>query len=469
MTSFRSRQLILLLVAFAVGAGSLLVAGSALAAQALFRAQRSYLNKPNPPVTTIGGAGKYMGYVQPYLTKSISMGDSLYVYAPGVATVEPGNPVGGAITILKKQFHDLIGTYTATPKTGWEGYTTRSYLSYYNGTVRVQPQNVHTDRVPSHIVFPTTNGNPYPNYGLGEPGPFGGPPEPTATFNGRYDFHRVGEINVTPGPRQFGGTYKLFHGPNNSLFYQYIYYFSPAIYKAYGGYTCWKGGEGYGNGKCNDSTFTSGIADTTEIYYWTRFLLNVDGTGTGDRNKDNTAKATTPYPNGAYPTVNGQGTPTGSGPASYVTGVQKYLNLIHPWTTGVVTVHNSLGSAVGGGDTITPQSEGYDIDLYGVEKLTVTRTVWDQVWNPKLKELTTTTNTYKDYLYGVGRVVSLVRPRLIHTYTVPMQRSTQPITMTWPAARVAMLKVWFLPEPTGMLMLGTGIAALLGLARIRRH
>jgi hypothetical protein len=31
------------------------------------------------------------------------------------------------------------------------------------------------------------------------------------------------------------------------------------------------------------------------------------------------------------------------------------------------------------------------------------------------------------------------------------------------------LKVFFLPEPGGMLMLGAGIAALLGLSRMRRR
>jgi hypothetical protein len=36
-------------------------------------------------------------------------------------------------------------------------------------------------------------------------------------------------------------------------------------------------------------------------------------------------------------------------------------------------------------------------------------------------------------------------------------------------ARLWTMKVFFLPEPTGMLLLGTGIAALLGLSRMRRR
>jgi hypothetical protein len=79
------------------------------------------------------------------------------------------------------------------------------------------------------------------------------------------------------------------------------------------------------------------------------------------------------------------------------------------------------------------------------------------------------TVTTKQYLKGVTRVVSMVRPRLVHTYKVPLGPSADPITNVWQAARLWRLKVFFLPEPTGMLMLGAGIAALLGLSRMRRR
>jgi len=163
--------------------------------------------------------------------------------------------------------------------------------------------------------------------------------------------------------------------------------------------------------------------------------------------------------------VNGAGTPTYGGQASYVTGRQRYLNIIHPWTTGFASVKNPIGSP----NIITPQYTGYDIDLLGQPTLTVTRVDKDQVWNKTLSTLTTTTQSSKNYLKSVGRVVSLVRPRLIHTYAVPLDPTTDPITQTWPVARMWRLKVFFLPEPTGMLLLGTGIAGLLGLARIRRR
>ena len=86
-----------------------------------------------------------------------------------------------------------------------------------------------------------------------------------------------------------------------------------------------------------------------------------------------------------------------------------------------------------------------------------------------ISQFTTTTSTYKEYLFGVERVVSMVRPRLIHNYNVPLDPDSDPITNIWQAARMWRLKVFFVPEPAGMLMLGAGIAALLGLSRSRRR
>jgi hypothetical protein len=317
-------------------------------------------------------------------------------------------------------------------------------------------------------------GNPYPTYNgtlmkwTGGNYGDGSPATPTTTFDGRYDMSRGGSITVTPGPRRFGGTFRMFYGPDAG-FRQNIDYFSPALYRAYGEYICLDEGK-FG---CTPSTFASDIGDTTLKYQATWYLLNVTGTGTGKQTRDATAKATTPTtPNGKAPTPDGN--------ASFITGMRRYLNLIHPWTTGFAKVHNAKGSTAPwprwqttSRATITPQAKGYDIDLYGAEKVTVTRTVWRQVWNKTASAgegaLTTSTNTFKSYLYGVGRVVSMVRPRLIHTYTVPVDPSVDPITNTWQAARMWRLKVFFLPEPTGMLMLGAGIAVLLGLSRMRRR
>jgi len=189
----------------------------------------------------------------------------------------------------------------------------------------------------------------------------------------------------------------------------------------------------------------------------------VKGTGIGDGLQSATAKATTPTtPNGKAPTPYGN--------ASFISGMRRYLNLIHPWTTGFAKVHNAKGSVwrTNNPGAITPQAQGYDISLGGAD-ITVTHYWWGITWNRTLSTLTTTTRTYKQYLYGVGRVVSMVRPRLIHDYNVPLDPDSDPITNIWQAARMWRLKVFFVPEPTGLLMLGAGIATLLGLSRMRRR
>jgi hypothetical protein len=426
-----------LLFGLAVGAGSLLVAGPALAAEALFRVEQRWHNAPFPPVTTPGGAGMDQGYIQPYTTKT-AMGTE-YIYPAPKAIVEPGNPIGGVFT-LPASFIDITFTNVITPNTGWPGYTTTTVSVYYNGKAAFGPGNGGT--APTRIVFPTTGGNAYPNYGLGAP------VTPTTTFDGLYDFSRVGTINVTPGPRRFGGSFKLFYRPE-AYWYQYIYYFTPAIYKVYAEFSCLNNGD-----ICTPGNLDSNAGDITGVYRGSRYLLNVKGSGTGDGLQTATAKATkarTSY--GSRPTP--------SGNASFIAGAQQYLGMIHPWTTGFASVNAQEYFP------ITPQAQGYDISLGGAD-ITVTHYDWNQVWDKPLSTIVTTTVTTKQYLYGVGRVVSMVRPRLIHTYSVPVDLAGH-IENTWNVARMWRLKVFFLPEPTGMLMLGAGVVALLGLSRMRRR
>ena len=461
MRPFQSRQFILVFLAPALAVGSLLVAEPALADLALFRAEQRWHNGPFPPVTTPGGAGMFQWYIQPYVT-------SRYYSPPATAVVEPGNPVGGAFT-LPQSFITYIGTHSIPTLEGWPGYITRWYASYYNGPGKFGPNHGATG--PTRIVFPTTMGNPYPTYTStyrkwinGNDGD-GNPVTPTTTFDGRYDMSRGGSITVTPGPRRFGGTFRLFHGPNAGRD-QYVHYFTPDIYKAYGHYICLDEGK-FG---CTPSTFVSDIGDTTASYQATWYLLNVTGTGTGNQTKANTAKATTSTtPYGKAPTPYGN--------ASFRTGMRRYLNLIHPWTTGFAKVHNAKGSPPAlisrprrtvSPAAITPQAQGYDISLGGAD-ITVTHSWWRSNWNSTLSAITTTTETSKQYLYGVGRVVSMVRPRLIHTYRVPVDPDSDPITNIRQLARIWGLKVFFLPEPAGMPLLGAGIAILLGLSRMRRR
>jgi hypothetical protein len=429
---------------------TLSVASSAPADTALFRVEQRWHDSPRPAVTTPGGAGMYQGYIFPYYRDTPA---GRYLDPPATAIVEPGNPVGGAFTLPQS----FISTNFTIPRPnsvtpGIPGYTTYIYVSYYNGPGKFGPNHGATG--PTRIVFPTTMGNPYPtyngtlmkwtggNYGLGNP------VTPTATFSGRYDVSRGGSINVTPGPRRFGGTFRLFYGPNAG-WYQYIYYFSPALYKRYGYYFCLDDGMF----DCTPNTHVSEVG-TTAIYAANWFLLTENGK----------AKATTATsPNGK--------TPTPYGNASYLTRHHPYLNQIHPWTTGFAKVHNPIGSGrrTFNPEPITPQAQGYDISLGGVT-LSVKKYNYNQDFNKTLSTITTNTTTrYTQVLKGVTRVVSMVRPRLVHSYDVPLDPVAVPISNAWQAARLWRLKVYFLPEPGGMLMLGTGLGLLVVLHRASRR
>jgi hypothetical protein len=445
MSSLRSRQSILVLGAVAVAAGSLLFAGSAQAAQALFRVDQFWHSFPDPAQTKYG-AGLYQAYIKPYTAYS----------NPVVATVQSGNPIGGAFT-LPSGFLSYTGTFSITPQTGWPGYTTITYSDYYNGPGKFQPNNGAT--ATTRIYFKTTGNNDYPVFnpeakyppppdhtrtGLWTGGMLGvgNPATPTTTFDGRYDKSRAGSILVTPGKNRFGGTMRQFYGPKAGYF-QYIYYFSPNIFTVEADWVC----RDQGNVTCTPDTFVSTAGDVTQIYVFYRFLLT---------KYRNTRQLTSTTENGLWPTPNGD--------YSWLVGVARYLNTIHPWTTGRARVHQPLGSP----RILTPTYNGYDINA-GYTTIMVSASNKYQNFNTTNQTINTGTNTFQQTLTNVGRIVSLVRPRLIQTYSVPIRGSGDAIENTWPVARMWRMRVYFLPEPAGMLLLGVGMAAVLGLSRMRRR
>jgi hypothetical protein len=374
------------------------------------------------------------GYIQPPATNFTTRKGA--TYPPATAVVEPGNPVGGAFT-LPQSFITTMYTGTLTPKTAWPGYTTTYFYWAYNAPGKFQPDFGSTASN-LRLVFPTTGGNPTPNYGLGDP------LTPTTTFDGRYDVSRDGSIRVTPGPNRFGGTFRMFFWPEAG-WKQYIYLFRPTLYQGYGYYLCFDDGM-Y---DCTPDTFVSEPGTTAmTLDVWWRLT---------EKGK---AKATTPIPGPRY---NTQPTPTPYGNASYLRRSQHYLNLIHPWTTGFAAAHMGRNTS----HTFTPQAQGYDTSLGGVD-ITVTHFDWNQHFAKSLNTLTTTTQTTKQYLRGVTRVVSMVRPRLTWTFAVPIDPA-EPIENIWTFVRLWRLKVFFLPEPAGLLLLGAGLGCLVVLHRLRRR
>jgi len=484
MTSSRIHESILVLIAFAVGAGSLLVAGSALAQQpesALFRIEQRWHGFPDPPVT-VGGAGMYQGYIIPYYLEVKTGG---YKSPPETAMVAPFNPIGGAFTLPQSVFTSEF-TGTLTPMNNWPGYRTTYFYHVYNGPGKFEPNFGYAS--PKRIVFPTTGGNTAsPNEGLGNPNlptvggglcADGGPGGTTlgntgfgcgtATFSGRYDQFRLGSLHVTPGANRFGGTFRLFF-QDTAHWDQFISYYTPFLYVGYGSYFCFDDGA-Y---DCTPNTFVSEVG-TTQIYNGIWWLLTEDGKAkaTTPATSNGTTPTMTEYftptmmgPHGSTPTYYGTGTANG-GQASYNRRSQHYLNLIHPWTTGFA---KAVGRDEPGTGIITPQSTGYDISLSGAT-ITVPKKNYNRAYvaGTIMDLVTSTTTPYDQVLKGVTRVVSMVRPRLTWTMGVPLDPSEE-ILNIWSPVRMKRLKVYFLPEPAGMLMLGVGSAALLGLFRMRRR
>jgi hypothetical protein len=389
---------------------------------ALFRVQQTGFGAPFPAVTP-GGAGRDESPVRPYKPFSLSktsMGatggpGTGTTQAPGVATVTPSNNVGAAFT-LQKSFIQYKGTITLYPSTAFKGYLSKSLLDYVNGEGRFRPNNPYGATTATTVDF-------YDNYTTA-----------TTTHGGLFGFSRNGYINIDPGPNRFGGTMRILYAPTSG-FYQYISYFNPIFFKAYGSFACTKMGA-----TCTEG-FETGLGEVTSSGMVSRFLLG--------------AKLYT------YPT------PTVMGKTKYrkiesPPAISKayYLHLNVPWTTGKGTAYgvNSLYS-------VKPAQTGYDKAVGGSD-ITLTRTETD-VTIMKGKTYYPTKKYYTK-LTGVTRVVSMVRPRLTHGYTIP-RVPTDPIFVQFQANRLAMMKVFFLPEPGSMLLIASGIVGVAGLALLRRR
>jgi hypothetical protein len=69
---------------------------------------------------------------------------------------------------------------------------------------------------------------------------------------------------------------------------------------------------------------------------------------------------------------------------------------------------------------------------------------------------------------GLSGVVSLVRPRMVHVYSIP-EDPNDPIRMTWASASAWQMDFHFLPEPGSTMMLASGLVLMAGLYRLRRR
>jgi hypothetical protein len=437
MQTQKSSRFTPFLVACILGSIGILAAEPALADKRLFRVQRSSLGVPRPAVTyptSYGGAGRYINHLQPYkpFTRTASyMGATMgpgtgTPLPPGWATVDPGNAIGAKFT-LPSSFIDYSGTRTRYPGTA-SFYVdfTRSVLDYVNLEAHFRPNNPYGATTPTTVTFSDII-----------------PGGVTTTHAGNFDFSRNGYMKITPGGNHFGGTMRYLHAPT-SLLYQYISYsYAPPTFafKGYGSFVCTKMGV-----DCATPSYEQEFEAILSRMV-SRYLLS--------------------------PTIIPYTTPTPWGKTGYrkirtPVAISKnyYLNLSGPWTTGSIDVFIPTPTSVASYVGAHPTAAGYDRSLSGAD-ITLLRTHTSVIYKGFGKTYYPTKKYYST-LKGVTRVVSLVKPRILHVYQDP-RIVEDPIRRKYGVPRIERMKVFFLPEPGAMLMLGSGIAGLAALALLRRR
>ena len=123
-----------------------------------------------------------------------------------------------------------------------------------------------------------------------------------------------------------------------------------------------------------------------------------------------------------------------TGGGEYISNRAPYFYTLAPFTTGMVTGWQPFGATntevqITGYDNRTPSTMGG---------------------------------------FQLSGVISLVRPRLVHSYNVPFDPNL-PIRMTWASASAWQMDFHFLPEPGSTVMMVSGLVVLAGLYRLRRH
>lgn len=408
------------LVAFGVAAAGLL-AEPAGAEKAMFRIQRRFLD----------GAGERTSPLQPSLgLPACGQGGSMGT-PPTCDPIEVGttSPAARFVIPAKNFYHYEAGT-SVSPFPG-SGDTTSSsswVASSYNGRGRFSPNNPYGAAAYRRVYFPTTGANAPPHEGQG------GPLTPTTTFAGDFDFSRAGSMKIRPGPNRFGGTIQFLFGPKARV----------------------------------------KVRARIPFYYSLRSTGTFDcrmtaGSGPGARHGP--LQACTSYGESKLGVIGSSGVSThrwysSSGNILLKATKAYWLSTFAPWTTGSVSAQNPLnqGFTPGGAKVdLSVQEAGYNESF----SPPVTRTFSYAHYNTTPLGSTTTTMTQKQ-LKGITRITSMVRPRLRHTYFRPDDPANA-IRTPFQLEQIWNLRVYFLPEPSGLLLLGAGILTLAGLSILRRR
>ncbi len=370
-----------------------------------FTAPKSFIK--NTTYTFMCGPGTFMCYIG-YPNSS-----GWYSYWNAQGSFQKSNPYAPTTTTTVRMRTLMDGYNTALM--GWPTVmqTVMTEMGKYSRVVYVATPPLNAAFT---IATPTEGGCVVTGVTITKPGDCPG----TTQFGGEYYRNRGGSIMIWPGGNRFGGTMRFFGGPN-ARFYQRITITAP-----------------------NVTTVTFPPAPTS-VQVGTGVPFTIGSVSIAPSSVGYRYRKTNP--NHVYRLVVGNTSPGGAPCSSsaspsaavrpptnpgcqYYRKTAKYLITRVPYTTGMA-----------------------------------------QAWQPNgnTNTIQTTTGYDNRTSMGLNGTISMVHPRLVHTYTRNQSVTpSNPVLMTWSSARTRKIDFRFLPEPAGVAMLAAGFATLAGLYRLRR-
>jgi hypothetical protein len=322
------------------------------------------------------------------------------------STAVIGNTAPAARVQLPKSFVQFSTTYYCHGANCFSGYpVSGGYYQYVNGAANFSKSNPNGALTTTTLRFRTTKWVASPS---AYQTPYGsGDPTPlSATTNCPRCPDPAQTVGYGNGQFGFsrGGEMKLTPGPNKfSGSMRLVYGPNSFFYQEIDKYSP-VFFSAYGSFKNPPSSIPTVINESTSSGMVTRYRLT-----------------------GAIPKRQG-GVRSTTGMGAYVTAKAYYLHTAANWMTGMIYGWQPLGP-------------------YNTK---VTHTGYDA-------------RTSK----GVNGTLSLVRPRITHTYL--SYPTANQLLKNYSAVGTWGLKVFLTPEPGAMLMLGAGILTLAGLTRLRRR
>jgi len=429
-------------MAFAIGsASSFFATDPGYASSALFRVKRTWFSGASwsqvdpptgkwsyqpPAVAGVGSTAPHPAFTAP---KSFIKSTSTFMCAPGTAVCSYQGVRKSTFWYSYWNGKGMFRPNNPNAATTTTTVRVRTTMDGYDPTLMGWPtvtKNVQTGRgrvTRTAMVAtpaPTAGGNRITPTEGGCTGPIAAAIPPvgascpgTTQFDGYYRDDRGGSIMIWPGPNRFGGTMRWFSGPNQR------YYKLITV-----------------NGLFSLVTFPP-------------------------------VPLSQQTPSGVE-TMIGEvvAVPSSRGYFYQLTDpLHRYLRVIGLTTMGAACTLNDVGSA-------NPDCRYIQKTVQYLATRAPYTTGRVQGWEPNGNTNTIWTVTGYDNRtsMGLNGIISLVHPRLTHSYL--RDRSidpTKPIQLVWSSSRMLKIDFRFVPEPLGASMLAWGLAMLAGLRLMRRR